>query len=72
MIDKDVFIVVTWPDVQEFFELDEFDENSILINKEELYNEYGSSAYLIRKIWLDEKENNKSLFEKFGNIFKPQ
>jgi len=55
MIDKDVFIVVTWPEVQELFELDGFDENSILINEEGLYNEYGSSAYLIRKTWFEKQ-----------------
>ena len=55
MTDKDVFIVVTWPKVRKLFELDGFDENSILINGKELYNEYGSSVYLIRKTWFEKQ-----------------
>jgi len=50
---KDVFQVVQWPEVQELFEYMGFKENSILINDGPLYSEYGDSAYLIRKSWLD-------------------
>lgn len=49
----DEFIVVTWPDVQDLFEKDGFDENSLLINDGALYDEFGDSAYMVRKSWLN-------------------
>lgn len=48
----DEFIVVTWPDVQVLFEYDGFYDNSILINDGKLYEEYGDSAYMVRKSWI--------------------
>jgi len=49
----DTFIVITWPDVQDWFELDGFRENSLLINDGPLYEEYGDSAYMVRKSWIE-------------------
>ena len=48
-----VFVVVTWPDVQDLMELEGFRENSILINESPLYVEFGYSAYLVRNSWLN-------------------
>jgi len=49
----DEFIVITWPEIQDLFEQKGFAENSILINDEVLYQEYGDSAYMVRKNWID-------------------
>lgn len=58
-MDKDTFIVVTWPDVQELMDLDGFEENSCLINDEPLLDEYGSSAYFVRESWDTEIKEEK-------------
>lgn len=50
--DDETFVAVGWPNSQAFMEEDGFEENSILIDSEPLLDEYGSSAYLIRKSWL--------------------
>lgn len=49
---KDLYEIITWPDVQELMEEEGFDDNSVLINNEKLFDNYGNSAYLIRREWL--------------------
>ena len=46
------FVVITFPNVHEFMEKDDFEENSCLINDEPLLSEYGSSAYFVRISWI--------------------
>ena len=48
---KDEFIVYPWYEVQELMELDGFKENSHVIS--DLCEEYGNSAYFVRKRWLE-------------------
>ena len=50
---NDLFVIFEWPQVQVLMGYDGFRENSILINDEPLYSEYGDSAYLIRVAWLN-------------------
>ncbi len=52
-MDNDLFVVVTWPDIQIYMDFKEFRDNSILINDGALYDEYGDSAYLVRQSWID-------------------
>ena len=54
----DEFIVVTWPEVQDLMDIEGFIDNSLLINDGILYEEYGDSAYMIRKRWIENKEQN--------------
>lgn len=49
---EDLFTVITWPEVQDLMDEKGFDDNSILINDGKLYEEYGDSAYMVRKSWL--------------------
>jgi len=63
----DMFIALTWPDVQDFMVYDGFEENSILINDDPLIDEYGNSSYLVRRDWHDRVVNSmikESLKEK--------
>ena len=53
---EDTFEVVCWPESQMLMEKPMFNENSSLINNEPLLTEYGSSAYFVRKSWLDENK----------------
>ena len=53
---EDTFEVVCWPESQMLMEKPMFRENSSLINDEPLLTEYGSSAYFVRKSWLDENK----------------
>lgn len=45
------YIVITWPDVQELFEVEGFRENSYLINDDKGIEDFGSSAYFVDKDW---------------------
>ena len=62
-IDKDTFVVVMWPDVQEYQDMEGFDTNSVLINDELLLGEYGGNAYLVRCYWLYEIHRNSPKIE---------
>lgn len=55
------FIVVTWPDIQFLMDIDGFEQNSHLVNDENLIDEFESSAYFVRKSWLDMVENSYRL-----------
>lgn len=46
------FVVVPWPEIQEYMEKEGFDNNSHLINDEVGIEKYGCSAYFINKEWL--------------------
>jgi hypothetical protein len=48
-----LFEIVTWPEVQELMTEEGFHENSCLVNEEPFLSEYGSSAYFVRKSWLN-------------------
>jgi len=51
---EDIYVIICWPDIQNIMDKPMFNENSSLINDEPLLTEYGSSAYFVRKSWLDE------------------
>lgn len=57
MQNKDIYIAVYWPEVQELFKYPEFNNNAILINDADLYDEYGSCSYMVRVEWLMKKSN---------------
>lgn len=57
---EDLFIVITWPESQELFEIEGFEENSILINNTPLYEQYGDGAYLVSmKFLIQNSKNNE-------------
>ena len=56
---RDLFTVVCWPEVQFLMSNPDFNANAVLINNNEMYDEYGSSAYLVRISWLNEKYNQQ-------------
>lgn len=65
---NDTFIVVTWPEVQELFELEGWQENSLLINDMSIYSQYGSSSYMVRESWLRKQEGAPSIEETISNL----
>lgn len=52
-MNEDLYEVITWPDIQAYMGLEGFDLNASLANDEWAIDEYGSSAYFVRKSWLD-------------------
>ncbi len=52
------FVVITWPDIQDFMELDGFKDNAVLLNSDAFIDEYGGSAYLVRQSWIDRHDTN--------------
>ncbi len=53
-----MYVVVTWPEVQELMELDGFRENSYLVNDDKGLEDFGSSAYFVDIQWLNEVNDN--------------
>lgn len=50
---KEVYIVIQWPEIQEYMDLKGFRDNSYLINDEKGMDDFGSSAYFVNKEWLE-------------------
>lgn len=50
--DKDTYVIITWPDIQEYMDKEGFAVNASLANDEWTLDEYGSSAYFVRIAWL--------------------
>ena len=59
MENRDLFTVVCWPEVQFLMVNEDFNANAVLIDNNEMYEEYGSSAYLVRISWLNQKYNKQ-------------
>lgn len=50
----DLYIVVTWPDIQDLMSKRGFKKNAFLINDDNGLNQFGSSAYFVKKDWYDD------------------
>ena len=55
---KETFIIITWPEIQDYIDKPGFEENSCLINEEPFFSEYGSSAYFVRESWAEEADKH--------------
>ena len=53
---SECYVIITWPQVQEYMDKKGFDENSHLVINEPLYDLYGDSAYFISSDWLNNLE----------------
>ena len=64
-MNKDKYVVITWPDIQDLMEHDDFNDNACLITDDPFIQEYGSSAYFVRESWIDvlEQEMRDSLMD---------
>ena len=51
---RDTFTVVSWPESRMLMELDEFNQHVLLINDQELLQEYGPAAYMVRVSWFED------------------
>lgn len=45
------YIIIGWPDIQDYMDIEGFEENSTLINENENIG-IGSSTYLISRDWI--------------------
>ena len=50
------YIVITWPESQKLEELEDFEDNSFLINSEKGILTFGNSAYFVEKNWYDDNK----------------
>lgn len=50
---ENTYIVIQWPEIQYYMELEGFEENSYLINDEKGVDKFGSSAYFVNTKWLN-------------------
>lgn len=58
---ENIYVVVCWPDIQDYMDLDGFDENAYLINDSKGLDDFGSSAYFINKAWKDKVEEQREI-----------
>lgn len=49
---QDKFIVIQWPEVQNYMDIEGFNEHSCLITDDFFYSKYGDSAYFVDIDWL--------------------
>ena len=49
---KEKYEVVTWPSVQNYMDIEGFEDNSYLINDVKGMTKFGSSAYFVNSEWL--------------------
>ena len=50
-----LFEIVLWPEVQELMDREGWEDNSYLANDDKAIDDFGSSAYFVRKSWLDKQ-----------------
>ena len=55
---EEEYIPLSFPEVQDLFEQEGFDDNSYLINDEKGIKDFGPCAYFIKKKWLNKVTNN--------------
>ena len=53
---ENTYIIIQWPEIQYFMELEGFKENSYLINDDKGIEKFGSSAYFVNTKWLNNYE----------------
>lgn len=66
-----LFTPITWPDIQNYMDIEGFKENSYLINDDKGMEEFGSSAYFVSCSWLLEADK-KMLKEIFDDMLADQ
>ena len=54
-----MYVLITWPEIQEYMEYEGFREHSCLADDEYFFNSYGSSAYFVDVEWLMEMYEKK-------------
>jgi hypothetical protein len=47
------YVVIGWPDIQQYMGIPGFEENSYLVNDEKGVEDFGSSAYFVDEDWLE-------------------
>lgn len=50
------YVIICWPEIQEYMDKEGFKENSSLILDDHLVDTYGSSAYFVSNTWIKELE----------------
>ena len=60
---ENIYVAISFPDIQKYMDIPGFEDNSVLINDEPLLSQYGSSAYLVNQDWLLAVEHSGILEE---------
>lgn len=59
------YIIMTWPEVQDWMEEPDFRDHSYLMNDDRGVEEYGSSAYFVDVLWMTERQNYYQMIEDY-------
>lgn len=54
---KEEYVAMPFPEVQNLFKQEGFDDNSYLINDEKGIKDFGPCAYFVKKEWLNKIDN---------------
>lgn len=57
MKEKEEYVAMSFPEVQNLFEQEGFDNNTYLINDEKGIKDFGPCAYFVKKEWLNKVNN---------------
>ena len=63
-------ILVPWPEVQDYMDMEGFEEHSSLANDEFTLNKYGSSAYWIEQEWKEQVDEVQFALEELRGLDK--
>lgn len=55
------YVVISWPEIQNYMDLDGFEENSYLVNDDKGIDDFGSSAYFVDEDWLDSLDEENAV-----------
>lgn len=48
----DDYVIIQWPEIQDYMDIEGLNENAHLINDEPLFSQVGSSAYFVKWEWI--------------------
>lgn len=67
---SDEFVVISWPESQQYMGLDGFKENSYLINDDKGLDEFGSSSYFVKRSWINQNSDLNSFIARNECVFR--
>lgn len=51
-----LFVVIEFPEIQKYMDMDGFEENSYLVSDEKGLEDFGSSAYFVSLEWINNQK----------------
>lgn len=65
-MDRQLYEVICWPDIQDYMNKEGFEDNAYLINDEKGMELFGSSAYFVNTEWADKVDSQDVLWKEIS------